>query len=216
MRLTGKVAIVIGSGQTPGPGLGTGRAAALLYAIEGCRVLAVDRSLERAQDTADAIANAGGEGVAIQADATQDADVRSIVGSCKSLWGRIDILHNNIGASLAAGDGPLAVATSESFDRTIALNLKTAFLSAKYAIPVMRDQGQGAVTNISSIGATIECPNLVYKAAKAGLNALTTQLAIENAPYGIRVNAILPGQISTNMLIEHRIGKEGATREQRN
>ncbi len=212
-RLDKMVVIVVGAGQTPGPNLGTGKAASILYAREGCRVFAVDQSMVAAEKTASVIRSEGGDAVAWRADATDDVDVVQMAQACERNWGQIDILHNNVGASLASGDGPLSRATAESFDRTISLNLKTAFLTAKHVIPIMRRRGRGVVINISSIGAMIECPNIVYKAAKAGLNALTTQLAIENAPYGVRVNAILPGQISTSMLIEHRVGKGGATRD---
>jgi NAD(P)-dependent dehydrogenase (short-subunit alcohol dehydrogenase family) len=213
MKLQGKIAIVVGAGQTPGPNLGTGKAASLLYAKEGCRVFAVDRSLAAAQETVDAIRSDGGEAEPFAADATIEEDVRAMVEACVNLWGRIDILHNNVGASLGAGDGPLSEITSESFDRVIAVNLKTGFLTSKYAVAVMRKQESGVIINISSLAAVIECPNIVYKAAKAAVNALTTQTAIENAQYGIRVNAIMPGQISTSMLIENRVGRAGATRE---
>lgn len=213
MKLKGRVTVVVGAGQTPGPNLGTGRAAAMLYAREGCRVFAVDRSMAAAQETVDLIRAEGGEAEAFEADATNDGAVRAMVDACVNRWGRIDILHNNVGVSLGSGDGPLTEATSESFDRTIALNLKTAFLSSKHTVPVMRQQGGGVIINISSLAAIIECPNIVYKAAKAAVNALTTQTAIENAQYGIRANAIMPGQISTSMLIENRVGRGGTTRE---
>jgi NAD(P)-dependent dehydrogenase (short-subunit alcohol dehydrogenase family) len=212
MRLKDKVAIVVGAGQTPGPSTGTGRAAAISYAREGARVMAVDRNAESVAETVDLITRDGGEADAFVGDATADTDVAAAVARCVDRWGRIDILHNNIGLSVAGGDGPIPEVTADAFDVLIAANLKTAFLSTTHVIPVMRAQESGVITNISSLGSVINSPNIVYKMAKAALNAMTTQVAIANASYGIRCNAILPGQILTPMLTESRIG-DGVTRE---
>jgi NAD(P)-dependent dehydrogenase (short-subunit alcohol dehydrogenase family) len=213
MRLKDKVAIVVGAGQTPGPTTGIGRASAISYAREGARVFAVDRNADSAGETVAMISGEGGEAQAWVGDATADTDVAAAVSACLTRWGRVDILHNNIGVSVGGGDGPIPEVSADAFDRLIALNLKTAFLSTTHVIPVMRAQEAGVITNISSLGSIINSPNVVYKMAKAALNAMTTQVAISNAHFGIRVNAILPGQVLTPMLTENRIGRNGMTRE---
>jgi NAD(P)-dependent dehydrogenase (short-subunit alcohol dehydrogenase family) len=155
----------------------------------------------------------GGEAVAHEADGTVEEAVKAMVSSCMDKWGRVDILHNNVGASITAGDAPLTELSSEDYDRVMAVNLKCAFLTMKHVMPIMREQQSGSIVNISSLAAVIEYPNTAYKLAKAGINALTQQQAIMNARYGIRVNAIMPGQVETPMIIESRIGKDGMTRD---
>lgn len=214
MRFDGKVVVVVGAGQTTGESIGNGRAAASLYAEEGAKVFAVDLREDAAEDTAAAITAAGHTAVAFRADATQEADVEAMVRSCLELWGRIDVLHNNVGVSIAGGDAPLTELDSDAFDRVVALNLKTAFLTCKHVVPVMREQGGGAIVNISSLAAVIDYPNIAYKTAKAGINALTTQTAVMNAAYGIRCNAIMPGQIDTPMAVENRVGRDGMSRDE--
>jgi NAD(P)-dependent dehydrogenase (short-subunit alcohol dehydrogenase family) len=213
MRLQNKVAVVIGAGQQPGPTVGTGKAAAICYAREGARVFAVDRNPDAAAETVEAIRAQGGEAVAHACDATVDADVRDAIATCADRYGTVDILHNNIGLSVAGGDGPVPTVTADAFDLLIAVNLKAAFLSVTHVLPIMREQRSGVITNISSLGSIINTPNAVYKMAKSGLNALTTHVAITNAPYGIRANAILPGQVLTPMLTESRVGQNGMTRD---
>jgi NAD(P)-dependent dehydrogenase (short-subunit alcohol dehydrogenase family) len=213
MKLSERVAIVVGGGQTPGASIGNGRASAALYAREGAKVLVVDRYLEAAEETVADIIKEGGTARAWQTDATQDGEVAAMVQGCVDLWGRVDILHNNVGMSIAAGDAPLEDLTSENFDRVIALNLKTTVLATKYVIKIMREQESGVITNLSSLAATVDYPNVAYKAAKAGVNAFTQQTAIMYAPFGIRCNALVPGQINTPFAIESRVGKEGMTRQ---
>src|SRR5215831_18908419 len=116
MRLKEKSAIVIGAGQSPGEGMGNGRATALLFAREGARVLAVDHRLDSAKETAQAIANEGGTCVAVEADVTKEASLKAAVAEAIKLWGRIDVLHNNVGVSLAGGDATPTEITEEAFD----------------------------------------------------------------------------------------------------
>ena len=127
---------------------------------------------------------------------------------------RIDILHNNVGASIALGDAPADRLTEESFDRSFAVNLKSAWLAAKHALPAMRAQGGGSIVNISSLAALEAYPLLGYKSMKAAVLALTLHLASGNARYGIRVNAILPGLMNTPMAIEARVAQGTHTREE--
>jgi NAD(P)-dependent dehydrogenase (short-subunit alcohol dehydrogenase family) len=211
MRLAGKVAIVVGAGQTPGETIGNGRAAAILYAREGARVLLVDRRLDAAADTQAAIAAEGGDAVAFAADATNEDACRAIARECTERFGRIDILHNNVG--IGDGDASVVRITEEAWDQIFAVNLKTVLLASKHVLPVMREQKSGVILNISSIAAVCAMPLVAYKTSKAAVNALTQQMAIANARHGIRVNAIMPGLMNTPMAIETIPRASGIPRE---
>jgi NAD(P)-dependent dehydrogenase (short-subunit alcohol dehydrogenase family) len=213
-RVAGKVAIVVGAGQTPGQTFGNGRATALLFAREGARVVAADRDLASAEETATLIADEGGDAVAVQADVTSEADIAAMTAACLDRYGRIDILHNNVGVSIAGGDAPIAEIEADAFSRIMAINLQGMVLTTKHAIPAMRAQGGGVIINISSIAATINYPYVSYRTSKAGVVTLTEHTAITQAQHGIRANAILPGLMDTPMAIENRIGLGGRTREQ--
>lgn len=215
MRLAGRKAIVIGAGQSPGEGMGNGRATVLRFAAEGAAVLAVDRNLESARETAAMVTAAGGECEPFEADVTREATLAAAVAHAVQRWGRIDILHNNVGVSLAGGDRRLADLTEAVFDRVSAINLRGTMMACKHVLPVMRAQHSGVILNISSIAAWAEYPLVVYKATKAAMIAFTQQLALENAALGIRANAILPGLMNTPMAIEARAASgSGKTREQ--
>jgi NAD(P)-dependent dehydrogenase (short-subunit alcohol dehydrogenase family) len=213
-RVAGQAAIVVGAGQTPGAGVGNGRAAALLMAREGAMVLAADRDLESAQETVAQIEADGGVGLAVRVDVTDEDDIRTMTAACLDTWGRIDILHNNVGVSVLGGDAPVTEIEADAFSRLMAINLGGMVLACKHSLPAMRRQGSGVITNISSNAALIDYPYVAYKTSKAGIVALTEHLAIRNAEFGIRVNSILPGLMATPMAVEYRIGKGGATREQ--
>jgi NAD(P)-dependent dehydrogenase (short-subunit alcohol dehydrogenase family) len=211
-RLAGKVAIVVGAGQGPGEGLGNGRATALRFAQEGARVLAVDVHLESAQETAAMAAKEGGDCIAFAADVTVEAMLAAMVAFARERWGRIDVLHNNVGVSIAGGDaGPLEI-TEAAFDRIAALNLRGTIMACKHALPVMRAQRAGSIINISSVAAWENYPYVAYKATKAALVAYTQQLAIHNAEHGVRANAILPGLMDTPMAVDTRARATGKTR----
>lgn len=212
-RVNGKVAIVFGGGQTAGETMGNGRATALVLAREGARVLVVDRRVESAEETAAMITAEGGEASAVAADVTSEADVRAAIEACKARYGRIDILHNNVGASLALGDAPATELEAEAFDRLVAVNLRGMWFACKHALPVMRDQGSGSIVNISSMAVRHSYPYLGYKATKAAVIALTENVASANARYNIRANTILPGLMNTPMAIEPRVAT-GVAREQ--
>lgn len=199
-RLAGKVAIVTGAGQTPGDTIGNGRATAILFAREGARVLCADRDESSARETEERIRAEGGEGSALRVDVTRSDDCRTMVDTCLERYGRIDVLHNNVG--IAEGDSGPVHLTEEAWDRIHAVNLKSMFLTSKHVLPAMRRQGGGVILNISSIASVCSVGMLAYKTSKAGVNALTHSLALGNARYGIRVNAILPGLMNTPMAIE--------------
>jgi NAD(P)-dependent dehydrogenase (short-subunit alcohol dehydrogenase family) len=208
-RLEGKVAIVVGAGQGPGEGLGNGRATAMRFAAEGACVLAVDRNLGSAAETA---AMAGGECVAFEADVTAEATLVAMVEETMRRWGRIDVLHNNVGVSIAGGDAPPLEITEQAFDRIVAINLRGTIMACKHALPVMRKQREGCIINISSVAAWENYPYVAYKATKAALVAYTQQLAIQNAELGVRANVILPGLIDTPMAVDTRARHTGKPR----
>jgi NAD(P)-dependent dehydrogenase (short-subunit alcohol dehydrogenase family) len=216
MRLKDRVAIVVGAGQSPGEGMGNGRATAITFAREGASVLCVDRNLASAQETAGLIeaqgGKQGGKVVAFEADVTKERDIKAMVGEAAKRWGRLDILHNNVGVSLAGGDAELLDFTEEALERCVAINLKSCIFAAKHVIPVMRQQQSGAIINISSMAAITTYPYVAYKATKAAMIAFTEQLAYQNAEYGIRANVILPGLMNTPMAVDTRAREFGKPR----
>jgi NAD(P)-dependent dehydrogenase (short-subunit alcohol dehydrogenase family) len=212
MRLKDKVAIVVGAGQSPGDGIGNGRATALTFAREGAKVLCVDRDLASAQETVDMIAEKQGTAAAFKADVTKDADIKAMIDDTMKRWGRIDVLHNNVGVSLAGGDAELLALTEEAFDRCVAINLKSCILAVKHVIPIMRQQKSGAIVNISSMAAITTYPYVAYKATKSAMIAFTEQIAYQNAEYGIRANVIMPGLMNTPMAVDTRAREWHKTR----
>jgi NAD(P)-dependent dehydrogenase (short-subunit alcohol dehydrogenase family) len=214
MRLQGKIAVIIGAGQSPGEGLGNGRATALRFAQEGARLLAVDRDLASAEETAALVRKDGGECIAFEADVTKEKTLAAAIAAAHDRWGRLDILHNNVGVSLAGGDAPLLELTEEAFDRISAINLRGTIMACKHAIPIMRAQRSGAIVNISSVAAWENYPYVAYKATKAAMIAFTQQLAIQNAEFGIRANVILPGLMNTPMAVDTRARHWGKTRDE--
>jgi NAD(P)-dependent dehydrogenase (short-subunit alcohol dehydrogenase family) len=214
MRLEGKIAIVIGAGQGPGEGMGNGRAAVLRFAQEGAKVMAVDRDLRSAEETVSMVKQGGGESVAFEADVTKEATLAAAIAAAQKRWARIDILHYNVGVSIAGGDAPLLDITEEAFDRISAINLRGAIMACKHVVPIMREQRAGAITMISSLAALENYPYVAYKATKAAMIAFTQQVAIQNAEYGIRANVILPGLIDTPMAVDTRARVSGKSRAQ--
>ena len=199
-RLEGRVALVVGAGQTPGDTVGNGRATAILMAREGARVLAVDLKLASARETVAQIEGEGGIAHALDGDATREADCQTMVARCLELFGSVDILHNNVG--IGDGDAGPAHLEEAGWDRILAVNLKSVVLPCKHVLPTMRESGGGSIVNISSIAAICSTPQVAYKASKAGINAYTQSLAVGNGRYGIRANVIMPGLIETPMAIE--------------
>jgi len=154
----------------------------------------------------------GGVCEAYAADVTSEAALAAMIEATLALWGRIDILHNNVGLSVAGGDASPTEITSEAFDRIVAINLRGTVMACKHALPVLRRQRAGVIINISSAAAWENYPYVAYKATKAALVAYTQQLAIQNAEYGVRANAILPGLMDTPMAVDTRARATGKTR----
>jgi NAD(P)-dependent dehydrogenase (short-subunit alcohol dehydrogenase family) len=210
-RLGGRVTIVTGAGQTPGETIGNGRATCLAFAREGALVLAVDRRLDSAAETADLVRSEGGVCEPFAADITDEDACRSIATACVDRFGRIDVLHNNVG--IGAGDAGPTTLSEASWHHIMDVNLTGPWLVCKHVLPTMRAQESGVITNISSLAAIASTPMLAYKVSKAGLNALTEALAAGNARYGIRANAIMPGLIDTPMAIEGFSASSGRSRD---
>ena len=212
MRLKDKIVVVIGAGQSPGEGLGNGRATVLRFAEEGAKVLAVDKNLSSAEEAVTIARQAGGECVAFEADVAVEATLAAMVEAARRRWGRIDVLHYNVGVSIAGGDAPLDEITEPAFDRIATINLRGAIMACKHVLPLMRAQRAGVIITISSVAAWEQYPNVAYKATKAGLIAFTQQVAIQNAEFGVRANVILPGLMDTPMAVDTRARVSGKTR----
>ena len=207
-RLEGKIAIVVGAGQTPGETIGNGRATAILFAREGARVLLVDRSRESAEETRALITAEGGTAEVLQADVTDEDQVRAIPEACLRGFGRIDIVQNNVG--IGRGDAAVHHLDRATWEAILGTNLTGMFLVCKHVLPALREQGGGVITNVSSVASIAATGMPAYKVSKAGVNALTQQLAMANARHGIRVNAILPGLMDTPMAVAGTAQARGA------
>ena len=212
MRLQGKKAIVIGAGQTPGETIGNGRATAILFAREGAQVMCVDRRLDSAQETVDMIVEEGGSAFACECDIVDEAANIEMVKVALEAMGRIDILHNNVG--IGTGDAPPHRLTEEVYDKIMLVNLKAMWLTCKHVLPVMREQQAGAIVNISSAAAVSSGGTTAYEISKAGVNKLTTSIAMSNAKYGVRCNVIMPGLMDTPMAIEGNVKARGLDRQE--
>jgi NAD(P)-dependent dehydrogenase (short-subunit alcohol dehydrogenase family) len=215
MRLKDKVAIVVGAGQSPGEGIGNGRATVLRFVQEGATVMAVDRDLAAAEETAAMARQHGGPCVAFEADVTREPMLAAMVAAARKQFGRIDVLHYNVGLSIAGGDAPPTEITEEAFDRITAINLRGCVMAVKHVLPVMRAQKSGVILTISSLAAYEAYPYVTYKATKAAMIAFTQQVAIQNAGYGIRANCILPGLMDTPMAVDTRARHSLGRRQRR-
>jgi NAD(P)-dependent dehydrogenase (short-subunit alcohol dehydrogenase family) len=204
-RLQGKVAIVTGAGSV-GPGWGNGRATALVFAREGAQVVVVDRDEAAATETLRLIRAEGMDGTARMADVTNEQSVAALVADCTGSFGRIDILHNNVGGSITGGPVEMSV---QEFRAQLDLNLTSVFVTCKAVLPLMEKQGSGVILNVGSIGGMrhLGHDHVGYSASKAGLVQFTRQLAVRYGPKGIRCNTIIPGMIDTPLL-EHRVSRQ--------
>ncbi len=209
-RLTDRIAVVVGAGQTPGATIGNGRATAIRFAQEGATVVCVDRRVESARETLSMIEAEGGVGMALEADVTRESACQKLIAEVEQAYGRIDVLHNNIG--IGRGDSGVTSMSEEVWDRIFETNLKSIMFLCKHALPGMRQRGSGVITNISSVAAVCAVGLVAYKTSKAALNAYTHALATANARFGIRANIIMPGLMETPMAIEGNV-EAGADRE---
>ena len=210
-KLRDRVAIVVGAGSV-GPGWGNGKAAAVLFAREGAKVLAVDIDADAAAETAAIVAEEGGTAETFTADVSRADEVQATVDACLDRFGRIDVLHNNVGI---VQPRPTAEVDEAEWDRVSAVNLKGMFLACRAVLPAMernefrvdedgRRIGRGAIVNISSVSGIrwTGVPYITYSVTKGAVLPLTRSIALEYAARGIRANAILPGLMNTPMIVE--------------
>lgn len=198
MRLENKVALITGAGS------GIGRESALLFAREGARVVVADVNDDAGQGVVEELRAAGGEAVYVHADVSKSADAEGMIRAAEESFGRLDVLFNNAGISHARDDD--AVATEEEvWDLTMSINLKGVFLGCKYGIPALRRAGGGSIINTASFVALLGAatPQLAYTASKGGVLAMTRELAVIHAREGIRVNALCPGPLRTELLMKY-------------
>jgi NAD(P)-dependent dehydrogenase (short-subunit alcohol dehydrogenase family) len=209
-RLAGKVAIVTGAAPR-GDGVGNGSAAAILFARAGARVVLVNRSAERAEALARAIGADGGEALAFAADVTDQDATEAMAAFTVEKFGRIDVLHNNVGVGHPGTPETLALA---DWDRIFQINLTSAMLTAKACLPRMKAAGGGSVINVSSIAGALglsgTAGGLAYASSKAGLHGLTLSIAADYAEHAIRANVLLVGTVYTP-LVAH-LGEAGRER----
>ena len=197
-RLKEKVALVSGAGSS-GPGWGNGKATAVLFAREGARVLAADINLDAAVETKRIIEGEGGVCEAVAGNVSLAHNVAAMVDACIAAFGRIDVLHNNVG--IVEVGGPVET-TEDSWDRVNDVNLKSMFLTCKQVLPHMERQGKGAIVNIASVSGIrwLGVPYISYAATKAAVIQFTRVIALQYARSGLRANSILPGMMNTPMV----------------
>jgi len=193
MRLLNKVVLITGSGS------GMGRASAILFSQEGAKISVVDMDNKSGQQTVELIKKKGGEAIFIQADVSKASDVERMIKTTVDTYVRLDILFNNAGFPMSFT--PVEEVKEELWDRMMDINVKGIFLGCKYAVPIMKKQGGGVIINTASIIGVRPRPNMsAYSASKGAAITLTKELAIELAPYKIRVNCINPVATDTPML----------------
>lgn len=210
-RLKGKTAIVFGAGSS-GPGWGNGKAAAVAYAREGAQVACIDLVQEAAEETATIIKQEGGNAIALVADVTETESILGAVAGTIAEFGRINILHNNVGVTHMGGPVELS---EEKFTAALDLNIGPVYRSAKAVIPHMLRQGGGVIINISSLAAIrwTGYPYFAYYATKAAVNQATVALAMQYARSGIRANCIMPGLIDTPLIYTQISGQYASAEE---
>jgi NAD(P)-dependent dehydrogenase (short-subunit alcohol dehydrogenase family) len=204
-RLDGKAAIVVGAGCV-GAGWGNGRAMAVIFAREGAKVFAVDRDADAMRETIERAREIGGEITSHLGDATDSKAVAAMVDECVKVYGRVDILVNNVGGSAAGGPVELP---QDAWHRQLDDNLGSVFLSCKYVLPIMVRQNSGAIVNISSASGIrfSGSAQVGYAASKAGVIQFSRVVAVQYAKHGIRVNTVIPGQLHTPM-VEARLANQ--------
>ena len=209
-RLEGKVALVTGAGAS-GPGWGNGKAAAVLFAREGAKVFCVDIDLAAAKETARIICGEGGQALAHEADVSDSAAVEALVAACSDAFGGLQLLHNNVGIARLGGPEDLP---EDDWDRVMDVNLKSMYLTCRFALPVMLAGGGGAIVNVASIAGLrwLGVPYIAYASSKGAVISFTRAVALEYAGRGIRANCVVPGLMDTPMVhnsLKHSYGAGG-------
>ena len=212
LGLADKVAIVTGGGAL-GEGIGNGRAASILLARAGARVLVVDRELDLARQTVKMIAGEGGTAVACAADVTDDAQCRAMVETALAQFGRLDFLDNNVGI---ASTGSVVDEDPQRWRRVMQVNVDSMFLASRHAIGAMiKTAGAGAIVNVASIAALRPRGMTAYSTSKGAVIALTRAMAVDHGPDGIRVNCVAPGPVYTPMVVAPGMSPEARERRRR-
>ena len=193
-RVEGKVALVTGAGQVDGPGIGTGKAAAILLARHGASMVLVDRERARAEQTLKEIEEEGGRAVVVEGDVTSPTDCERMIATALDSFGRLDVVVNNVGVSRPGGITDLDEST---WDEMLTVNLKSVYLVSRHAVPAMASGGGGSIVNISSIGALRAIGFAAYSAAKGGMVSHSQEMAAAYGKQGIRVNVVVPGSVQT-------------------
>jgi NAD(P)-dependent dehydrogenase (short-subunit alcohol dehydrogenase family) len=206
-RLAGKVAIITGAGCVA-PGWGNGRAASVVFAQEGASVVGTDIDMNAMHETGEMLRQIGAVHHLARCDVTDSASIESLIADTLSRFGRIDILVNNVGGSARGGAVEM---TEELWLSQINYNLTSVFLMCKHVLPVMKDQNGGAVVNTASTSGIrwTGAAQVAYAAAKAGVIQFSRVTAVEYAPFNIRVNTVVPGQMHTPM-VEARLASQRA------
>ncbi len=204
--LKGKVAVVTGAGSR-GDGIGNGRAAAILLAMDGARVALLDVDEDAAKVTMNMISAEGGESFAIACDITSDADVAAAIQQVTQRWGGIDILVNNVGIGGPAGDA--VTLDLEGWDKGMRINVTSMMLLARHCVPEMRKRNSGSIVNISSVAGLMGGnPNLLYPTSKGAVVNMTRAMAAHYGEDGIRVNCVAPGMVYTPMVSSKGMSEE--------
>ena len=206
-RLTGKVALITGAGN------GMGRAAALLFASEGARIVVADAMEDGGNATVEAVRAAGGDAAFVKVDVSDEAQVAGMIAFATETYGALDVLYNNAGI-FPADDGGTTETPVPTWDRVMDVNLKGVWLGCKHAIPAMLDSGGGSIVNVASFVALMGAATaqIAYTASKGGVLSMTREIAVEYARQGIRANSLCPGPIETPMLSELMSDPEWARR----
>ena len=197
-RLEGKVAIVTGAGSS-GPGVGTGKATAIVYAREGAKVLLVDLDPKAARETLDVIEGVGGVASIFAADVSRIEDCEALVEAAVERYGGVDILFNNV-AIISLGS--VVDADEQEWDRVMQVNVKSMMLTSKFAVPRMAAAGGGSIVNVSSVEAFRGGANqlIAYSVSKGAIVTLTTSMAVQHGRDNVRVNGIVPGYLYTPLI----------------
>jgi len=206
-RLNGRVALVTGGGSQT-DGIGNGRAASVLLARRGAKVLVIDRSMAAAQDTVALIEREGGEALAFEADVSRETDCAAAVAQAVSAWGRVDLLVNNVGIGGPAGSA-LEVDLA-AWEPAMAVNVTSMVMMARHAIPEMIRQGQGAIVNLASVAGLLgsQSSGLLYQTSKGAIVNMTRSMASQHAAQRIRVNCVAPGMVYTPMVYAQGMSSE--------